>query len=104
MARQITDVIQRAGWQHDKSIASDMQKLLGKLTTLKVDKDLLQRTKIGAAVNKLKKHEDEVLRGYSMSLTKKWKTEVGIPPTSRPLERLHVARSSPLQQGRDEEG
>jgi hypothetical protein len=56
----------------------DLQRLLGKLTTLKVDRDLLQRTKIGAAVNKLKKHEDDVVRGYSLSLTKKWKGELGL--------------------------
>ncbi|CAI5716122.1 unnamed protein product [Peronospora destructor] len=97
MARQITDVTQRDGWKTDQSIASDMQKVLGKLTTLQVNKDLLQRTKIGAAVNKLKKHADEVVRGYSMSLTKKWKNEVGIAATSRPLERQKVPSSSPLQ-------
>ncbi|CAH0489728.1 unnamed protein product [Peronospora farinosa] len=96
MARQITDITARDGWKTDKRIASDMQKVLGKLTTLKVNKELLQRTKIGAAVNKLKKHDDEVVRGYSMSLTKKWKNEVGLPATSRPLELQKVPSTLPL--------
>ncbi|KAG7391698.1 hypothetical protein PHYPSEUDO_003772 [Phytophthora pseudosyringae] len=82
MARQIAQVTQGDGWTSDKSVVPDMQRLLGKLTTLKVDKDLLQRTKIGAAVNKLKKHDDEIVRGYSQSLTKKWKNEVGIVSSS----------------------
>ncbi|KAG6968621.1 hypothetical protein JG687_00003667 [Phytophthora cactorum] len=99
MARQITQVTQRDGWKSDKSVVPDMQRLLGKLTTLKVDKDLLQRTKIGAAVNKLKKHDDEIVRGYSQSLTKKWKNEVGIASSSssssRPPERQRVPSPSP---------
>ncbi|KAG3112928.1 hypothetical protein PI124_g5014 [Phytophthora idaei] len=99
MARQIAQVTQRDGWKTDKSVVPDMQRLLGKLTTLKVDKDLLQRTKIGAAVNKLKKHDDEIVRGYSQSLTKKWKNEVGIASSSssssRPPERQRVPSPSP---------
>ncbi|KAG6974500.1 hypothetical protein JG688_00003039 [Phytophthora aleatoria] len=99
MARQIAQVTQRDGWKSDKSVVPDMQRLLGKLTTLKVDKDLLQRTKIGAAVNKLKKHDDEIVRGYSQSLTKKWKNEVGIASSSssssRPPERQRVPSPSP---------
>lgn len=99
MARQIAEVTQRDGWKSDKSVVPDMQRLLGKLTTLKVDKDLLQRTKIGAAVNKLKKHDDEIVRGYSQSLTKKWKNEVGIASSSssssRPPERQRVPSPSP---------
>ncbi|CAH0480432.1 unnamed protein product [Peronospora belbahrii] len=76
-----------------------MQGLLGKLTTLQVDKDLLQRTKIGAAVNKLKKHEDEIVRGYSTSLTKKWKHQVGMAATkSDAREKQRVATYSPIQQ------
>ncbi|POM65524.1 hypothetical protein PHPALM_18743 [Phytophthora palmivora] len=88
MARQIAQVTQRDGWKNDKSVVPDMQRLLGKLTTLKVDKDLLQRTKIGAAVNKLKKHDDEIVRGYSESLTKKWKNEVGIASSSSSSRRV----------------
>ncbi|KAG7400187.1 hypothetical protein PHYBOEH_006726 [Phytophthora boehmeriae] len=102
MAREISRVTSRDGWKSDKSVVPDMQRLLGQLTTLKVDKNLLQRTKIGAAVNKLKKHDDEVVRGYSTSLTKKWKTEVGIsnakavePSSMRPPERRHVPSPSP---------
>ncbi|CAI5734169.1 unnamed protein product [Hyaloperonospora brassicae] len=98
MAREIAQVTQRDGWKSDKSVVPDMQRLLGKLTTVKVDKDLLQRTKIGAAVNKLKKHDDEVVRGYSTSLTKKWKHVVGIVSPSRPQERPRVPSSSPPQQ------
>ncbi|GMF39493.1 unnamed protein product [Phytophthora fragariaefolia] len=82
MARQIADVTRRDGWKSDKSVVPDMQRLLVRLTTLKVDRDLLQSTKIGAAVNKLKKHDDEVVRGYSASLTKKWMTEVGVAAKS----------------------
>ncbi|KAL7686752.1 putative sterile alpha motif domain, chromatin SPT2, sterile alpha motif/pointed domain superfamily [Plasmopara halstedii] len=82
MAQQIAQITQRDGWTSDKSVVPDMQRLLGKLTTLTVDKDLLQRTKIGAAVNKLKKHDDEIVRGYSQSLTKKWKNQVGIATTT----------------------
>lgn len=78
MAQQITRVVSRDGWQSDRSIVPDMQKLLGRLTTLRVDVDLLQRTKIGAMVSKLKKHEDEVVRGYSTTLTKRWKEQVGV--------------------------
>lgn len=101
MARQIAQVTQRDGWKSDKTVVSDMQRLLGKLTTLKVDKDLLQRTKIGAAVNKLKKHDDEVVRGYSASLTKKWKNEVGIAASSsRPPESRRVPSPSPPKRGR----
>ena len=98
MAREIAQVTQRDGWKSDKSVVPDMQRLLGKLTTVKVDKELLQRTKIGAAVNKLKKHDDEVVRGYSTSLTKKWKHVVGIVSPSRPQERPRVPSSSPPQQ------
>ncbi|KAG6578034.1 osialoglycoprotein endopeptidase [Phytophthora cinnamomi] len=82
MARQIAEVTRRDGWKQDKSVVPDMQRLLGRLTTLKVDKDLLARTKIGAAVNKLKKHDDEVVRGYSTSLTKKWMDQVGVSTKS----------------------
>ncbi|KAE8901786.1 hypothetical protein PF005_g17159 [Phytophthora fragariae] len=82
MARQIAEVTKRDGWKSDKSVVPDMQRLLGRLTTLKVDKDLLARTKIGAAVNKLKKHDDEVVRGYSTSLTKKWMNQVGVSTKS----------------------
>ncbi|ETK72742.1 hypothetical protein F441_20691 [Phytophthora nicotianae CJ01A1] len=99
MARQIAEITQRDGWKSDKSVVPDMQRLLGKLTTLKVDKDLLQRTKIGAAVNKLKKHDDDIVRGYSQSLTNKWKNEVGIASSSsmssRPPERQRVPSPSP---------
>ncbi|OWZ14089.1 hypothetical protein PHMEG_00012478 [Phytophthora megakarya] len=111
MARQIAQVTQRDGWKSDKSVVPDMHRLLGKLTTLKVDKELLQRTMIGAAVNKLKKHDDEIVRGYSTSLTKKWKNEVGIstpsgsrapsaspPKDSGDRKRLESARKR-LQQG-----
>uniref|UniRef100_M4BGJ1 TFIIS N-terminal domain-containing protein n=1 Tax=Hyaloperonospora arabidopsidis (strain Emoy2) TaxID=559515 RepID=M4BGJ1_HYAAE len=102
MAREIAQVTQREGWKSDKSVVPDMQRLLGKLTTLKVDKDLLQRTKIGAAVNKLKKHNDEVVRGYSTSLTKKWKHVVGIVSTAaRPVEKPRLPSvSPPSQRGR----
>ncbi|KAF1788964.1 Transcription factor IIS, N-terminal [Phytophthora cactorum] len=90
--KDITQVTQRDGWKSDKSVVPDMQRLLGKLTTLKVDKDLLQRTKIGAAVNKLKKQT-------TRSLTKKWKNEVGIASSSssssRPPERQRVPSPSP---------
>ncbi|RLN96700.1 hypothetical protein BBJ28_00006504, partial [Nothophytophthora sp. Chile5] len=78
MAQQISRVVKRDGWTSDKSVVPDMQRLLSKLTTLQVDMDLLQRTKIGAAVNKLKKHDDEMVRGYSSTLTKKWKSQVGL--------------------------
>ncbi|TDH73186.1 hypothetical protein CCR75_008406 [Bremia lactucae] len=100
MARQIAKVTQREGWTSDTSVVPDMQRLLGKLTTLKVDKDLLQRTKIGAAVNKLKKHEDEIVRGYSQSLTKKWKSQVGIASSSSsgPIKTQWVPSPSPPKQ------
>lgn len=98
MAQQIAQVTQRDGWTSDQSVVTDMQRLLGKLTTLKVDKDLLQRTKIGAAVNKLKKHDDEIVRGYSQSLTKKWKHQVGIATSNGPLKRQRVPSPSPPKQ------
>ncbi|KAI9921322.1 hypothetical protein PsorP6_000865 [Peronosclerospora sorghi] len=104
MAREITLVTQRDGWKSDKSVVPEMQRLLSKLTTLQVDIDLLQRTKIGAAVNKLKKHDDEIVRGYSSSLTKKWKTQVGIAaPPERPPERQRVGSPTrPLKRDSDE--
>ncbi|GMF65075.1 unnamed protein product [Phytophthora lilii] len=97
MARQIAAVTKRDGWKSDKSVVPDMQRLLGRLTTLKVDKDLLQRTKSGAAVNKLKKHDDEIVRGYSASLTKKWMEQVGVATksSSRPPESRRVPSPSP---------
>ncbi|KAL4161401.1 hypothetical protein PRNP1_001955 [Phytophthora ramorum] len=103
MARQIAQVTERDNWTSDKSVVPDMQRLLGRLTTLKVDKDLLQRTKIGAAVNKLKKHDDDVVRGYSTSLTKKWKSEVGVASSkggaARPVASQRVPSPSPPKRG-----
>jgi uncharacterized membrane protein YgcG len=113
MAKQITRVVSREGWQADRSVVPDMQKLLGRLTTLRVDLDLLQRTKIGAMVSKLKKHEDEVVRGYSTTLTKRWKEQVGVSTgggggggggsggggASRPAERRPVPSPSPPKPG-----
>eukprot|EP00644_Phytophthora_capsici_P014091 jgi/Phyca11/13253/fgenesh1_pg.PHYCAscaffold_3_\ len=99
MARQISQVTKRDGWKSDKGVGADMRNLLGKLTSLQVDKELLQRTKIGAAVNKLKKHEDPIVSGYSQSLTNRWKNAVGLASksssSSRPPERHRVPSPSP---------
>lgn len=80
MAQQIQRVVAREGWTSDRSAAPALQQLLGKLTTLKVDVALLKDTGIGAAVRKLTKHTDDVVRGYSASLTRKWMEQVGVPP------------------------
>ncbi|TYZ63110.1 hypothetical protein PybrP1_011372 [[Pythium] brassicae (nom. inval.)] len=80
MAQQIQRVVSREGWTHDTTAAPALQQLLGKLTTLKVDVALLKGTGIGAAVRKLTKHDDDVVRGYSASLTRKWMEQVGVPP------------------------
>lgn len=95
MAREITRVVARPGWQSDRSVVPDMQKVLTKLTTLKVDVDLLQRTKIGAMVSKLKKHEDELVRGYSTTLTKQWKKQVGVADESKPSKSQERRQSAP---------
>lgn len=81
MAQQIKSIVKRDGWASDRSVAPSMQQILGKLTTLKVDVDLLKQTGIGAMVRKLTKHDDEIVRGYSTSLMNKWMTQVGVPPS-----------------------
>lgn len=81
MAQQIKSVVKREGWTSDASVAPSMQQILGKLTTLKVDVGLLKETNIGAMVRKLTKHDDEIVRGYSTSLMKKWMQQVGVPPS-----------------------
>jgi hypothetical protein len=83
MAQQIKSVVQRDGWASDASVAPGMQQLLGKLTTLKVDVELLKQTGIGAMVRKLTKHDDEIVRGYSTSLMNKWMSQVGVPPSAK---------------------
>ncbi|KAF1334167.1 Membrane-bound transcription factor site-1 protease, partial [Globisporangium splendens] len=83
MAQQIKSVVQRDGWASDASVAPGMQQILGKLTTLKVDVELLKQTGIGAMVRKLTKHDDEIVRGYSTSLMNKWMSQVGMPPSAK---------------------
>lgn len=78
MAQRIGNTVARDGWSSDQSVVPDMQKILGKLTTLKVDVDLLKRTGIGKMVSKLKKHKDEIVSGYSSTLTNKWQSQLGI--------------------------
>ncbi|TMW65818.1 hypothetical protein Poli38472_003583 [Pythium oligandrum] len=78
MARQIERLVTRPGWQSDAGLASDMMGVLGKLTTVKVDVDLLKSTGIGKMVKKLTKHQDDVVKGYSASLMNKWMTQVGV--------------------------
>lgn len=84
MAQQIKSVVKREGWTTDQSVAPSMQQILGKLTTLKVDVDLLKQTNIGAMVRKLTKHDDEIVRGYSTSLMNKWMAQVGMKDKEKP--------------------
>ncbi|GLE04450.1 hypothetical protein PINS_up013392 [Pythium insidiosum] len=88
MAQQIERLTSRPGWQSDLSITSDLMPVLGKLTTVRADVELLKTTNIGRVVKKLRKHDDDVVKGYSTTLMTKWMKEVGIqdekpsaPPT-----------------------
>lgn len=94
MAQRIHSTVSRDGWNTDPSVVPDIQKMLGKLTTLKVDVGLLKRTKIGKMVSKLKKHKDEIVSGYSSTLTNKWQSEVGIE-TNTPASTQRRSASAP---------
>lgn len=103
MAQRIGSTVARDGWKSDQSVVPDMQKILGKLTTLKVDVDLLQRTGIGKMVSKLKKHQDEIVSGYSSTLTNKWQSQLGIAsknntPTSTPRRSASAPASDAQRQ------
>lgn len=102
MAQQIQRVVSREGWTHDTTAAPALQQLLGKLTTLKVNVALLKDTGIGAAVRKLTKHDDDVVRGYSASLTRKWMEQVGVPPPppARPNSKSHDPSPAPSPSGK----
>nr|CCA14550.1 conserved hypothetical protein [Albugo laibachii Nc14] len=78
MAEKIKSFVKQENWETSHSNVKELQNILNKLTMLKVDMDLLKRTNIGKMVNRLKKHQDSVIRGYSSTLTKKWKEQVGV--------------------------
>ncbi|KAJ0400285.1 hypothetical protein P43SY_006125 [Pythium insidiosum] len=101
MAQQIERLTSRPGWQSDNSVASDLMPVLGKLTTVRADVDLLKSTNIGRVVKKLRKHDDDVVKGYSTTLMTKWMKEVGIQdekpsaPPSKSSGSSAVPRQSP---------
>jgi hypothetical protein len=86
MARQIEALVERPAWQQDAQIKGDLMKVLGRLTTVRVDVELLKSTGIGKWVKKLTKYDDEVVRGYSSSLTDKWKAQVGVAGGDKPAK------------------
>jgi hypothetical protein len=99
VAKDLKRITSQDGWKSNDKTTSDLNKLLVKVFSIqKVDVDLLRKTKIGAMVAKLKKHENETIRGYSNTLTNKWRSQVGLS-SSNNASNSRSASISPVRSG-----
>ncbi|ETV92264.1 hypothetical protein H310_13487 [Aphanomyces invadans] len=82
ISQRLHSAIQENDWQTNKQAAKDLSGLLAVLTTYTPDPITMRETRIGVAVNKLRKHSDECVKAYASRLTEKWKAALDVKSSS----------------------
>ncbi|CAK5150461.1 unnamed protein product [Aphanomyces euteiches] len=78
MSNKLHNVISESDWKTNRETARNLQKWLATLKTYKPDQNALRETRIGVAVSKLRKHDDNCVSAYASMLTDKWKSALDI--------------------------
>ncbi|KAF0730462.1 hypothetical protein Ae201684P_021808 [Aphanomyces euteiches] len=78
MSNKLHNVISESDWKTNRETARNLQKWLATLKTYKPDQNALRETRIGVAVSKLRKHDDNCVSAYASMLTGKWKSALDI--------------------------
>ncbi|OQR98275.1 hypothetical protein ACHHYP_08957 [Achlya hypogyna] len=93
VARKLHDTIGKEGWKSDTKNTKDLQLMLSNLQSYRPDHESLAKTKIGVAVNKLRKHTDQCISAYANILTNRWKEALDLKPASAPVSSRPVGNA-----------
>ncbi|RHY26568.1 hypothetical protein DYB32_007491 [Aphanomyces invadans] len=95
ISQRLHSAIQENDWQTNKQAAKDLSGLLAVLTTYTPDPITMRETRIGVAVNKLRKHSDECVKAYASRLTEKWKAALDVKSSSSSKAKPAVVTAAP---------
>ncbi|EQC32388.1 hypothetical protein SDRG_10133 [Saprolegnia diclina VS20] len=96
VSKKLHATLQQDGWRDDVKNTKELLGMLSNLQSYRPDHESLAKTKLGVAVNKLRKHTDKCVSGYAGVLTNRWKEALDVKPSapSKPRAANELADST----------